>query len=54
MIIQEVSKDQDTNNIISGGILTEKLVQSRIHAKNIGKTMVEIKNSMTLMMRVSK
>ena len=40
--------------MIDAGILTEKLVQSRIFAKSIGKSLIEIKNSMTLLMRTSK
>ena len=53
-IIQEVSQKQDYTTIISGGILTDKLVSSRTHAKMIGKTRVNINNSMTAMMKRSK
>ena len=40
--------------MIESGILTEKLVQSRIIAKQIGKSLMEIKNAMTILMRTSK
>ena len=53
-IITEVSKDQSTDAMIDAGILTEKLVQSRIMAKSIGKSLIEIKNAMTILMRTSK
>ena len=54
VIIREVSKSQDVKSMIDAGILTEKLVQSRIIAKSIGKSLMEIKNAMTTLMRTSK
>ena len=53
-IINEVSKNEDANKIIEANKLTEMLVSSRINAKNIGKSLMEIKNSMVHMMRVSR
>ena len=49
-----MSKDQDPKAMIDAGILTDKLVQSRIMAKQIGKSLIEIKNAMSLMMTTSK
>ena len=54
VIIEEVSKEQDYEVIISSGILTDKLVMSRTHGKQIGKTTVCISNSMSQMMKKSK
>ena len=53
-IIEEVSRAQDPTLLIEEGILTDKLVQSRIFQKSIGKSLMEIKNAMTLLMRTSK
>ena len=54
VIIAEVGKEQETKVMIDAGILTDKLVQSRIMAKSIGKSLMEIKNAMTILMRTSK
>lgn len=40
--------------MIDNGILAEKLVQSRIIAKSIGKSLMHIKNSMTVLLQTSK
>ena len=53
-IIEEVSKQQDNSVVIEGSTLTEKLIQSRFIHKKIGKILIEIKNSMVTLMKVSK
>lgn len=40
--------------MIEAGVLTDKLVQSRVMQKSIGKSLMEIKNAMTMLMRTSK
>ena len=54
VIIEEVTSDKDTKSVIEGGTLTEKLQQSRIMSKQIGKSLIEIKNAMTILMRTAK